>query len=225
MTKNYLYTVLIVLAIFITVIFIGYLYSNLNQQVNNLNQTNNNLNNNKNLNQPSQPSQETGRFLEFEQAVNRDNKTKIPELLADQVDLIVYATECCGLVDKEVAIDNFDYIDQAGQFDFLADQEIVKQIKNQNPDLQDYYIGVATDKGTVLGYQTNEDLKINKVYLAVDYNLLVETEESDSTDEQESICQDMCGDGVCQAIVCLGSGCPCAETADNCPEDCANNNN
>nr|MBD3359334.1 hypothetical protein [Candidatus Buchananbacteria bacterium] len=223
MTKNYLYTVLIVLAIFITVIFIGYLYSNLNQQVNNLNQANNNLNNNNNLNQPSQPSQATGRLLEFEQAVNQDNKTKIRELLADQVDLIVYATECCGLVDKDVAIDNFDYIDQAGQFDFSAEQEIVKQIKNQNPGLQAYFMGVAVDEGNVLGYQTNEDSEVDKVYLAVDYNLLVDAEESETTDEEELICQDMCGDGICQSIVCLGSGCPCAETAENCPQDCVNN--
>lgn len=37
----------------------------------------------------------------------------------------------------------------------------------------------------------------------------------------ESICEDMCGDGTCQEIVCMGSGCPCAETAQNCPEDCS----
>lgn len=35
------------------------------------------------------------------------------------------------------------------------------------------------------------------------------------------ICKNMCGDGVCQQIVCMGSGCPCAETPANCPKDCA----
>ncbi|NDC37622.1 MAG: hypothetical protein EBZ48_06170 [Proteobacteria bacterium] len=35
------------------------------------------------------------------------------------------------------------------------------------------------------------------------------------------ICKNQCGDGVCQQIVCLGSGCPCAETPQNCPQDCA----
>jgi ubiquitin-protein ligase len=34
------------------------------------------------------------------------------------------------------------------------------------------------------------------------------------------ICVDMCGDGVCQEIVCMGEGCPCPETAQNCPADC-----
>ncbi len=33
-------------------------------------------------------------------------------------------------------------------------------------------------------------------------------------------CKDMCGDGVCQEIVCMAVGCPCAENAESCPQDC-----
>ena len=33
-------------------------------------------------------------------------------------------------------------------------------------------------------------------------------------------CKDLCGDGICQEVVCLAEGCPCAETSQNCPEDC-----
>ena len=36
----------------------------------------------------------------------------------------------------------------------------------------------------------------------------------------EESCRNMCGDGVCQEIVCMAIGCPCAETAETCPEDC-----
>ena len=35
-------------------------------------------------------------------------------------------------------------------------------------------------------------------------------------------CTDMCGDGICQQVVCMGSGCPCAESEESCPEDCEN---
>ena len=38
--------------------------------------------------------------------------------------------------------------------------------------------------------------------------------------EERGICQDQCGDGVCQEIVCLGTGCPCVETAGSCLQDC-----
>ena len=33
-------------------------------------------------------------------------------------------------------------------------------------------------------------------------------------------CKDLCGDGRCQEIVCMAVGCPCAETAKSCPQDC-----
>ena len=36
----------------------------------------------------------------------------------------------------------------------------------------------------------------------------------------ERFCKDLCGDGVCQEIVCLAIGCPCSETLESCPEDC-----
>lgn len=34
------------------------------------------------------------------------------------------------------------------------------------------------------------------------------------------VCVDQCGDGVCQQIVCLGTGCTCSENANLCPQDC-----
>jgi len=37
---------------------------------------------------------------------------------------------------------------------------------------------------------------------------------------EQKICVDRCGDGVCHEIVCLGQGCPCPETPESCPADC-----
>lgn len=33
-------------------------------------------------------------------------------------------------------------------------------------------------------------------------------------------CKDLCGNGRCEEMVCMAIGCPCAETADSCPQDC-----
>ena len=38
----------------------------------------------------------------------------------------------------------------------------------------------------------------------------------------DSGCTDKCGDGICQEIVCLAIGCPCAESSALCPQDCLN---
>ena len=34
------------------------------------------------------------------------------------------------------------------------------------------------------------------------------------------VCKDLCGDGICQEIVCMAVGCPCPETPESCPQDC-----
>jgi hypothetical protein len=33
-------------------------------------------------------------------------------------------------------------------------------------------------------------------------------------------CKDLCGDGICQEMVCMAIGCPCAESRESCPQDC-----
>ncbi len=40
--------------------------------------------------------------------------------------------------------------------------------------------------------------------------------------EKPSTCKNLCGDGICQEIVCMAIGCPCAETLSSCPQDCKN---
>lgn len=38
--------------------------------------------------------------------------------------------------------------------------------------------------------------------------------------EPSTGCKDLCGDGICQEVVCMAIGCPCAETKGSCPQDC-----
>ncbi len=38
--------------------------------------------------------------------------------------------------------------------------------------------------------------------------------------ESASTCKYLCGDGVCQEMVCMAIGCPCAESYESCPIDC-----
>lgn len=40
------------------------------------------------------------------------------------------------------------------------------------------------------------------------------------TNQTQNLCENLCGDGACQEIVCQGEGCPCEETAESCPSDC-----
>ncbi|MEM5872209.1 MAG: DUF333 domain-containing protein [Candidatus Aenigmatarchaeota archaeon] len=39
--------------------------------------------------------------------------------------------------------------------------------------------------------------------------------------KEEKYCEDKCGDGICDEVVCQAVGCPCAETLESCPKDCS----
>lgn len=36
----------------------------------------------------------------------------------------------------------------------------------------------------------------------------------------KKFCVDTCGNGICEMMVCMAEGCPCAENSTNCPKDC-----
>jgi len=40
--------------------------------------------------------------------------------------------------------------------------------------------------------------------------------EGNNANQGQAICVDRCGDGICQEIVCLATGCPCVETSERC---------
>lgn len=41
-----------------------------------------------------------------------------------------------------------------------------------------------------------------------------------SIKKENKFCKNLCGDGICQEIVCMAVGCPCPETPETCPQDC-----
>jgi uncharacterized membrane protein YkoI len=47
----------------------------------------------------------------------------------------------------------------------------------------------------------------------------IELKESTEAPKIEG-CKNLCGDGICQEIVCMAIGCPCPETPQSCPQDC-----
>lgn len=40
---------------------------------------------------------------------------------------------------------------------------------------------------------------------------------------EQQVCENHCGNGECEEIVCQAVGCPCAESVESCPPDCAPN--
>ena len=44
--------------------------------------------------------------------------------------------------------------------------------------------------------------------------------DQDQGQNEEAVCNNQCGNKTCQEVVCQAIGCPCAETKENCPQDC-----
>jgi hypothetical protein len=60
--------------------------------------------------------------------------------------------------------------------------------------------------------ETKADKIEIEVYKAIEVN-----------ETQPEGCKNLCGDGICQELVCMAIGCPCPETPMNCPVDCKEN--
>ncbi|MFP4515049.1 MAG: hypothetical protein ACLFNO_03555 [Parcubacteria group bacterium] len=87
----------------------------------------------------------------------------------------------------------------------------------QNLAIVDYEDGHIALTGKLdYSITANNQVEVNSFELIPEGSTLERNEDSDG-----DICVDMCGDGVCQEIVCMGEGCPCPETAENCPADCS----
>jgi hypothetical protein len=55
-------------------------------------------------------------------------------------------------------------------------------------------------------------------------NVGVGSEPNIGRNEAGAICKSKCGDSVCDKVVCLAEGCPCAENSNNCSKDCPASN-
>jgi hypothetical protein len=92
------------------------------------------------------------------------------------------------------------------------------------------YVSFPGDNIAIVNYEdghialtakANYDINSNNEVVINSFELMPDgsTVERNGSNDGD-ICINMCGDGVCQEMVCLGEGCPCAETAQSCPADC-----
>jgi hypothetical protein len=61
-------------------------------------------------------------------------------------------------------------------------------------------------------------------FVKAETNTGVGSEPNIGRNEAGAICKSKCGDSVCDKVVCLAEGCPCAENSNNCPKDCPASN-
>lgn len=107
-------------------------------------------------------------------AVVSKNTAALEGYMTDQVNVIIEATECCGILTKANAIKEMDYLNTATlPWNFDDNNPIAAELRAKNP--------TAFPEGIILGTSGNRMLvtftlnadrtKIEKVYMAIDYKL------------------------------------------------------
>jgi hypothetical protein len=72
------------------------------------------------------------------------------------------------------------------------------------------------------GYVVDVVMKNDQITSILFAEMQLESIENNTSivDRFDYTCENKCGNGYCDEIVCQGSGCTCEETSQNCPEDC-----
>jgi len=109
-------------------------------------------------------------------AINTGNFQPFEGYMADKVNVILEASECCGLLTKNEASSQLNYLkDAVGPWNFDQSNETIKKLKELEPSKygpESAFIGIAANEYTV-SFKFNADNKISGVTMAVTYKLII----------------------------------------------------
>ncbi len=113
---------------------------------------------------------------------------------------------------RKIVFRSAQYTLRKGIFGLIPKSEEVIRLKNGSGN---FYTLISREVEAVpLDSRTTFLLCEQKRDIAIDVG------PSDRQSHDDPICVDDCGDGFCAEVVCLGTGCSCAEDALSCPRDC-----
>lgn len=115
----------------------------------------------------------TATIAAIKDAVPKKKYSDLVPFMAETVNVIIYASSCCGDYTKAQAIDQLKYLDAAkAPWDFDQTSAIVRKLVADVPQyFKDKTIGVAANKYTV-AFGLNSKFLIDKIVLVVDYSIV-----------------------------------------------------
>lgn len=109
-------------------------------------------------------------------AINTGNLQPFEGYMADKVNVILEATECCGEKNSTEAAKQLEYLNDAvGPWNFDQSNETIKKLKEIEPTKygpESAFIGIAANEYTV-SFKFNEENKISDITMAATYKLLL----------------------------------------------------
>ncbi len=108
-------------------------------------------------------------------SINTKNYQALEGYMKDNVSLILYASECCGMITRSEATAQMSYLESSkGTWDFSEKNSIRAKLIQNNPEnfSSDMIIGISSDN-YVAGFKLNSQNEIEKIILVSNYNLIV----------------------------------------------------
>lgn len=107
-------------------------------------------------------------------AVNSKAYADLKPLMFPQVVVVLQATECCGSMPAQKAIEQLSYIkDATAPWNFDDTNATIVAIKKANPENYGNSVLGISANNYVVSFQTNFEGQISKISMSVDYKLLV----------------------------------------------------
>lgn len=115
----------------------------------------------------------TSTIAAIKDAVTKKNYSDLGPYMAETVNVIIYASSCCGDYTKAQAIEQLKYLDAAKEpWDFDQNSAVVQKLATDVPQyFKDKTIGVASNKYTA-AFGLNSKFLIDKIVLVVDYSIV-----------------------------------------------------
>lgn len=126
------------------------------------------------------PSEETSKFVNpsatienIKASVESKNYAALEGYMTNKVSVILYASECCGLISKQEAVSQMDYLNNGkAPWDFSDNNPIAQKLETADPEnFKGNIIGIASN-GTTVSFHLNDEFLVDRVFMVIDYKLI-----------------------------------------------------
>ena len=126
---------------------------------------------------PTEPQKSSNKFQVSENiqaAVQSKNYAALEGYMANEVSVILYATECCGILSPQKATEQMSYLNNGTPpWDFSSNSSIGQKLIIADPsNFSGRIIGIASN-GMVVAFNLNAQNKIDKIFISADYKLIL----------------------------------------------------
>lgn len=107
-------------------------------------------------------------------AITGKSYSSLDKYMASSVNVLIEATECCGIITKDKALAELKYLDGAiNPWNFDPGNPIASQLKTKNPTLfpNGILLGTSANRYLVTFTLNKVSGLIEKIYMAIDYKL------------------------------------------------------